>query len=72
MIIEFESEWPQEKLYASLSKISLLRLQYNGGSYIAHFPETISVNNFLTLCIEDQIPIKYFRNISDSTRRFFI
>ncbi|WP_303822430.1 ATP-binding cassette domain-containing protein [Apibacter mensalis] len=72
LIIEFESEWPQEKLYASLSKISLLRLQYNGGSYIAHFPETISVNNFLTLCVEDQIPIKYFRNISDSTRRFFI
>lgn len=72
LIIEFESEWPQDKLYASLSKISLLRLQYNGGSYIAHFPETISVNNFLTLCVEDQIPIKYFRNISDSTRRFFI
>lgn len=72
LIIEFESEWPQEKLYASLSKISLLKLQYNGGSYIAHFPDTTSVNNFLTLCIDDQIPIKYFRNISDSTRRFFI
>jgi ABC-2 type transport system ATP-binding protein len=72
LIIEFESEWSQEQLYASLSKISLIKLQYNGGSYIAHFPNSVSVNNFLTLIIGNNIPVKYFRNISDSTRRFFI
>ncbi|CVK16876.1 ABC-2 type transport system ATP-binding protein [Apibacter mensalis] len=72
LIIEFESEWSQKQLHAALSKISLIKLQYNGSSYIAYFPNTIFLNNFLTIIIDDNIPIKYFRNISDSTRRFFI
>lgn len=72
LIIEFESEWSQKQLHDALSKISLIKLQYNGSSYIAYFPDTIFLNNFLTIIIDNNIPIKYFRNISDSTRRFFI
>ncbi|MGM5630556.1 ABC transporter ATP-binding protein [Apibacter raozihei] len=72
LIIEFESEWTQEQLYAVLKQLSLSKLQYNGGSFISHFPDTISINNFLQIIIDNNVPIKYFRNISNSTRRFFV
>lgn len=72
LIIEFESDWKQERLYAAFSAIGIERLQINGGTYVASFPVSVTQNEFLRLILEQQLPLTYFRNISNSTRRFFL
>ncbi|MDR2002083.1 MAG: ABC transporter ATP-binding protein [Prevotella sp.] len=72
LIIEFESDWKQERLYAVFSAIGIERLQINGGTYVASFPASVTQNEFLRLILEQQLPLTYFRNISNSTRRFFL
>lgn len=72
LVIEFESEWNQSKLGEVFSKLNMISLQFNGGTYIINFPESVTVYDFMKLVIEQQIPLQYFRNISKSTRRFFV
>lgn len=72
LIIEFESKWKQEQLLSVLEALNLEKLQINGGTYVACFPDKISQTDFLKLVIEQRIPLNYFRNISNSTRRFFL
>ncbi len=72
LVIEFESDWSQSQLGDVFSKLNMVSLQFNGGTYIVNFPESISIYNFMQLVIEHNIPLKYFRNISNSTRRFFV
>jgi ABC-2 type transport system ATP-binding protein len=71
-IIEFESEWKQDRLSEVFSALKPERLQINGGTYVASFPGNITQDDFLKTVLEQQIPISYFRNISNSTRRFFL
>lgn len=72
LVIEFESEWNQAKLGDAFAALNMVSLQFNGGTYIVTFSEHISVYTFMELIIKNQIPIQYFRNISKSTRRFFV
>ena len=72
LVIEFESELSQSDLDDLLSKMNLKNLQFNGGTYIATFSETETIHNFMQLSIDKKIPLQYFRNISNSTRRFFV
>jgi ABC-2 type transport system ATP-binding protein len=72
LVIEFESDWSQSQLGAVFVQKNMISLQYNGGTFIATFPETMTVYNFMQLAIEHNIPLQYFRNISKSTRRFFV
>ena len=71
-IVEFESEWKQEQLLNVLKTIQLEKLQINGGTFVATFPGNVLPEDFLKLMLEKQIPLNYFRNISNSTRRFFL
>lgn len=71
-IIEFESAWKQDELHNALSGLSLEKLQINGGTYVASFPDNVTQDDFLRLVLDKQMPISYFRNISNSTRRFFL
>lgn len=72
LVIEFESSWPQDKLGEMFKQLHLISIQFNGGTYIATFPDSVSVNDFLKTIIKNEVPILYFRNISNSTRRFFV
>lgn len=72
LIIEFESDWNQEQLRKSFAAINLDKLQLKGGTYIAIFPATITQDQFLQTVVNDRISLNYFRNISYSTRRFFL
>ncbi|SHF98697.1 ABC transporter ATP-binding protein [Dysgonomonas macrotermitis] len=72
LIIEFESDWGQEPIREALTSIGLLNLQLKGGTYIAIFPSVVSQEQFLQLIIDKHISLTYFRNISNSTRRFFL
>lgn len=71
LIIEFESEWSQNQLNEALSD-NLISLKFNGGTYIATFSASMNTYDFLRIITEKQIPLQYFRNISKSTRRFFV
>ncbi|KOS08215.1 ABC transporter ATP-binding protein [Flavobacterium akiainvivens] len=72
LVIEFESEWSQSRLSEALQPLGLEGLQFNGGTYIATFKGETTQNAFLQEVISQNIPIVYFRNISNSTRRFFV
>lgn len=72
LIVEFESSLSQRELGELLQPLELVALQFNGGTFIATFPENITVYAFLQHSIDRQIPLTYFRNISNSTRRFFV
>ena len=72
LIIEFESEWSQEQLRESLDILGMERIQINGGTYVASFPENVTQDDFLHRILDAKIPVSYFRNISNSTRRFFL
>ncbi|MDR2950660.1 MAG: ABC transporter ATP-binding protein [Prevotella sp.] len=72
LIIEFECEWKQDQLREIFETLKLEKLQINGGTYVASFSENISQDDFLTKILEQKVPVTYFRNISNSTRRFFL
>lgn len=72
LVIEFESEWSQSQLGETFGKLDLVSLQFNGGTYIVSFKENITVYDFMNLLVSEKIPLQYFRNISNSTRRFFV
>ena len=71
-IIEFESSLALSDLKELLAVIHLISLEQNGGTYIATFPENISINDFMKTIVNQSIPLSYMRNISNSTRRFFV
>ncbi|WP_298393269.1 ATP-binding cassette domain-containing protein [Flavobacterium sp.] len=72
LVIEFESEWNQSQLGETFDKLNMISLQYNGGTYIINFPEEVSIYDFMKVVINQKIPLQYLRNISNSTRRFFV
>lgn len=72
LVIEFESELSQSALNDAFSDYGLTSIQFNGSTYIATFNTGVSVFNFMQAVIDKQVPVAYFRNISNSTRRFFV
>lgn len=72
LVIEFESEWTQSSLNDVFAPHGLISLQFNGGTYIATFSQDKSVYDFMRLVADHAVPLNYFRNISNSTRRFFV
>lgn len=72
LVIEFESPWSQSKLNDCLLSTGLVSLQFNGGTYIATFNGSVTINHFMKAIIDQNIPVVYIRDISNSTRRFFV
>lgn len=72
LVIEFESSLTQGELGTIFENLKMITLQFNGGTYIVNFPDSVSVYDFMQLAISHKIPLQYFRNISNSTRRFFV
>ena len=72
LIVEFESSWSQKELGELFEKSGMISLQFNGGTYIVTFPENVTIYDFMNIISNNQVPILYFRNISNSTRRFFV
>ena len=72
LILEFHTEVPREQLQTTLNKLQLEKLQYNGGSYIAYFPKGKFITDVMLLLGEEKIPVTYIRDISKSSRRFFV
>ena len=71
-IIEFESSLNLSDLKQAFTTLEVISLEQNGGTFIVTFPEKIEMNDFLKVVINQSIPMTYMRNISNSTRRFFV
>lgn len=72
LIIEFESDWKHEQLVGIFSQLNLEKLHLEAGTFIAIFPMEVSSFQFMEAVVNNQVPVIYFRNISNSTRRFFL
>ncbi len=71
-ILEMDLEIEKDKLSELLAPLSLQKITYNGGVYIVHIDKAGCINEVLQILINQQVPIIYVRDISKSTRRFFI
>lgn len=72
LIVELETSATREALTAAFNAIGVTKIQYNGGVFLLHFPATVSVSLLLDTMAKNNIAPNYFRNISNSSRRFFI
>jgi ABC-2 type transport system ATP-binding protein len=72
LIVEFDSDAKREELNDLLGQLGLERLHYNGGNYIAYFPQEKNMSDILYILGKSKIHVSYLRDISRSSRRFFI
>ncbi len=72
LVIEFETEWTQSTLNGIFAPYGLISLQFNGGTYVATFHSQSTIHDFMKIAVANELPLTYFRNISNSTRRFFV
>lgn len=72
LIIELEINANRDALSAAFVSLPLQKIQYNGGVYLLHFDEGTKISAVLTALASKQLEPTYFRNISQSSRRFFI
>ncbi|MBP6862428.1 MAG: ABC transporter ATP-binding protein [Neisseriaceae bacterium] len=71
-IVELDSPWSQDQLQQALSPLGLAHIQKNGGTYVCQFPDSTDAYAFLQLVVQARIPVTSYRDISHSTRRFFL
>ncbi len=71
-IVEIDVNNNREELLTALSGLNIQQLKFNGGSYIAYFDKDISVNQVLLEVGKSALEVKYIRDISNSSRRFFV
>ncbi len=72
LIIEIDCNCDRDILKESFSKLSLKKLIFNGGIYIAYFSKETSFSSVLENLGKQKIDVTYTRNITNSTRRFFV
>lgn len=70
LIIELEADCSREELQRIFTGLPLQQLSYNGGSFILYFNNT-RLSEVLQVMASHQLPVKYFRDITTSSRRFF-
>ena len=71
-IIEIDVTNSKEELLTVLNPLNLKEIKFNGGSYIAYFDSGVSIKNVLTQLGNSDLDVKYIRDISASSRRFFV
>ncbi len=72
LIIEIDCNTARTTLETVLKEADLVKLEYNGGVYLAYFPQTTPVYRVLEVLGRHSINLTYLRDISRSTRRFFV
>lgn len=72
LIIEIDSDCTREKLTEIFSELNLEKMNYNGGIYVAYFKSSTQFSDVIFTLGKERIPLTYIRNISSSTRRFFV
>ncbi len=71
-ILEFETPWEIVQVRELMLELHFSNLQINGGTYIITLPPNFNPAFFLQHVLKIEMPLTYFRDISKSTRRFFL
>jgi ABC-2 type transport system ATP-binding protein len=71
LVLELETAAPREQLQALFGPQQLDKISFNGGVYILYFKNDTSVSQVMQQLGEAGLPVKYLRDISTSSRRFF-
>ncbi|MDH6253321.1 ABC-2 type transport system ATP-binding protein [Chryseobacterium sp. H1D6B] len=72
LIIEIDTPVSREQLLAVFKNFNLEKLNFNGGVYVAYFTAQTEFYEVITALGNAKADIVYIRNISSSTRRFFV
>lgn len=71
LTIELEAGATRDELLQSLTGLAVQKLSFNGGVYIVYFSSGVSLPQVLRALADAPLPVKYLRDISTSSRRFF-
>ena len=72
LIIEIEGSFEREALQSCLSHCNIKDIQFNGGVYVLSFETSTQIHDVFKAIADHQLPVQYIRNITHSSRRFFI
>ncbi len=72
LIVEIDCNCDRDKLKQIFTDLNLEKLIFNGGIFIAYFPLEIAFPLVLETLGKHKIDVIYTRNITKSTRRFFV
>ncbi|RYY61855.1 MAG: ABC transporter ATP-binding protein [Chitinophagaceae bacterium] len=70
-VFELETTATREQLQQAFTTAGLQSISFNGGVYLLYFDHTVTPSVFITLLGQSGLPVRYFRDISTSSRRFF-
>lgn len=72
LIIEVDTSASREEVLQALESLGLEKLQFNAGLYVMYFDASTTFSQVLLALGAAALPVTYLRNISMSTRRFFV
>ncbi|MFC7345472.1 ATP-binding cassette domain-containing protein [Chryseobacterium zhengzhouense] len=72
LIIEIDTAESREKLLEVFKDFNLEKLNFNGGVYVAYFSPETAFYDVISALGSAKTEMVYIRNISSSTRRFFV
>jgi ABC-2 type transport system ATP-binding protein len=72
LIVEFDTNSGREQLQQAFTGLPLEKINFNGGTYVVYFHAPASMPQVLSALGNAGINVVYIRNISKSTRRFFV
>ncbi|MDJ0899243.1 MAG: ATP-binding cassette domain-containing protein [Xenococcus sp. MO_188.B8] len=68
---EIACDLSKEELVDLLQSINCIRIEEVGMNFIVNIPREVTTNQLLSIFAEHNISLKYFRDISQSTRKLF-
>lgn len=71
LVIELETSAGREQLLSVFAALDVQHISFNGGAYVISFPADTGLHTVIQLIGTAALPVKYFRDISNSSRRFF-
>ena len=72
LIFEMEIDESRDAITKAFEPIGMSQIQFNGGVYLLHFKAGTAVNEIFSTISENKLNVNYLRNITQSSRRFFI
>jgi ABC-2 type transport system ATP-binding protein len=72
LIFEMEIDESRDTITKAFESIGISQIQFNGGVYVIHFIAGSYTNDIFTTISAQKLKVNYLRNITQSSRRFFI
>lgn len=72
LIVELDIDGARDEIEALFKNDGLQKLEFNGGVYILYFEDSLSFQDLLSRLSTSEMKVQYIRDISESTRRFFV